>query len=323
MTCASLAFLLALVTDPNPPDDVRHEPAAPKPGAAVLVTARLPAGATQPALEYQAVAPGKYVRLGDPEYKQPWTRLPLRDDGQEGDAAARDGVYSVRVPGTVQQHRWLIRYRVVAVLKDGGAFQAPGPDDECPNYAWWCDAGPAAWTGTRDPGKTPPLTFSPEFLGTIQSLTLLARSEDVAKSQWDPGAHKQKQQGTLVYRGVAYDHIHYSNRGQGSAHISGKNKWGIKFSKGRNLPLLDPTGAPFPATFDSLNLNPGGSTPYLPVHRGISGLDEVMSMRAYRLAGVPSPTVTWVQWRVVSGEASTRATCGGSTWRSATWSPTC
>ena len=57
---------------------------------------------------------GKYVRLGDPEYKQPWTRLPLRDDGKEGDVAARDGVFSARVPGAVQRHRWLGRYRVVA-----------------------------------------------------------------------------------------------------------------------------------------------------------------------------------------------------------------
>ncbi len=283
--------------------DVRHEPAAPKPGAPVLVTARLPAGATRPFLETQAVAPGKYIRLGDPEYKGPWTRLPLRDDGQEGDVAARDGVYSVRVPGAVQRHRWLVRYRVVA----DGAFQAPKADDACPNFAWWCDAGPAAWTGTRDPGKTPPLTFSSEFLATLQSLTLLARAEDVAKSQWDPAAHKQKQQGTLVYRGVVYDHVQYSNRGQGSAHISGKNKWGIKFNPGRHLPLLDAAGATFPAAFDSLNLNPGGSTPYLPVHRGISGLDEVLSMRAYRLAGVPSPTSTWVQWRVVTGEAEVSA----------------
>ena len=38
-----------------------------------------------------------------------------------------------------------------------------------------------------------------------------------------------------------------------------------------------------------LNLNPGQSTPYLPVHRGISGLDQVLSLRTYPLAGVPSP----------------------------------
>ena len=251
----SLLLQVLLAAESAPPEDVRHEPAAPKPGTAVVVTAKLPVGATQPFLEYQAVAPGKYIRLTDPEYQQGWTKLPL--------TGGRDGVYSAKVPGTVQQHRWLIRYRVTAVLADRSAFRAPKADEECPNFAWWCDAGPAAWTGTRDPGKTPPLKFTPEFLGTLQSLTLLARSDDVAKSQWDPAFHKQKQQGTLIYKGLAYDHIKYSNRGQGSAHISGTNKWGIKFAKHHDLPLLDPSGAPFPAKFDSLNLNPGGSTPYL------------------------------------------------------------
>lgn len=129
---------------------------------------------------------------------------------------------------------------------------------------------------------------------------LLARREDVERSQWDPGAHKQKQAGTLVYRGVAYDHILYSNRGQGSAHIAGKNKWGLKFNNGHEVPFQDHDGIAFPAPLDGLNLNPGGSTPYLPVHRGISGMDEVVSMRAYRLGGVPSPPATWIQWRVVT-----------------------
>src|SRR6185436_16144455 len=99
-------------------------------------------------------------------------------------------------------------------------------------------------------------------------------------------------------------HIQYSNRGQGSAHIAGKNKWGLKFN-GRDVPLVDHDGVPFPSAFDTLNLNPGGSTPYLPVHRGISGLDEVMSLRAYRLAGVPAAQATWVQWRVVTSEKET------------------
>src|SRR5688500_20234523 len=123
--------------------DVRHEPASPKPGATVLVTARLPAGVTKPVLETQAVAPGKYIRLGDPEYKLPWTRLPLRDDGQEGDVAARDGVYSARVPGTAQRHRWLVRYRVVA----GGGFQVSKSDAACQIFWSWGEHGAAAWTG--------------------------------------------------------------------------------------------------------------------------------------------------------------------------------
>ena len=297
-------------------DNVRHEPLAPKPDTPVLITARLAEGTTKAVLKLQAVAPGKYVRKSDAEYEKDWTDLPMRDDGKEGDAKAGDGVFSVRVPASYQKHRWLLRYRIVATDGTGKVTQLPAADDPCPNFAWWCDAGPAAWTGSREPGKAPALTFSTAFLGTLQSMHLLARAEDVAKSQWDPGAHKQKQQGTIVYRGVVYDHIQYSNRGQGSAHIAGKNKWGLKFVRGREVPLVDHDGVQFPAPCDSLNLNPGGSTPYLPILRGVSGLDEVLCMRTYRLAGVPSPPATWIQWRVVSSveEVSAKDQYAGDLW---------
>ncbi|VTS01167.1 Uncharacterized protein OS=Caldilinea aerophila (strain DSM 14535 / JCM 11387 / NBRC 104270 / STL-6-O1) GN=CLDAP_17510 PE=4 SV=1: CotH [Gemmata massiliana] len=280
---------------------VQHEPVAPKPGASVLVTVRLAEGVTKPVLKLQLVAPGKYIRKGDAEYEKNWFDLTMRDDGKEGDAKAGDGVYSARVPATYQKHRWLVRYRVAAVGRDGKAIQAPEADDTCPNFAWWCDAGPAMWSGSREPGKAPVVKFPAAFLGTLQTIHLLARAEDVAKSQWDGNFHKQKQQGTLVYRGVVYDHIQYSNRGQGSAHIAGKNKWGLKFNRGHEVPFADHDDKPFPAACRGLDLNPGQSTPYLPVHRGIAGMDEVLSMRSYRLAGVPSPPATWVQWRVVTG----------------------
>ena len=48
---------------------VRHEPLQPKPDVAVLVTARMPKGATKATLKLQAVAPGKYVRKSDPAYE--------------------------------------------------------------------------------------------------------------------------------------------------------------------------------------------------------------------------------------------------------------
>ncbi|HYE99597.1 MAG TPA: choice-of-anchor X domain-containing protein, partial [Planctomycetota bacterium] len=319
LTCVALLSAQAVARPsaaPDPITQVRHEPAQPKAGVPVLVTARLAPGLTKPMLRLQAVAPGAYIRRSDPAYEKEWTDLPMRDDGRDGDAKAGDRVFSVRVSGTFQKHRWLLRYRVVASDAGGKTAVAPAADDPSPNFAWWCDNGPAAWTGAREPGKTPALTFSTAFQGTLQAMHLLARWEDVEKSQWNPGAHKQKQPGTLVYRGVVYDHILYSNRGQGSAHIAGKNKWGLKFNKGHDVPFFDHDGLPFPAPLDGLNLNPGGSTPYLPVHRGISGLDEVLSMRAYRLAGVPSPPATWVQWRVVDGpdEASATDQYEGDLW---------
>ncbi len=295
---------------------VRHEPARPTPGVPVVVTARPAAGATAATLKLQAVAPGKYVRKSDPAYETDWADLPMRDDGRDGDEKAGDGVFTARVPAAYQKHRWLVRYRVAATGADGKPVRLPAADDACPNFAWWCDAGPAPWVGARQPGKTPAVTYPAAFLATLQPLHLLARAEDVARSQWDGNAHKQKQEGTVVYRGVVYDHVRFSNRGQGSAHISGKNKWGLKFNKGHGVPFADHDGVPFTAPVAGLDLNPGGSTPYLPVLRGITGLDEVLSMRAYRLAGVPSPPATWVQWRVVDGtdEAGAKDQYEGDLW---------
>ncbi len=284
---------VGLVEPPKKPArtyDVQHQPIQPKPDAVVVVAARMPAGTTKAMLQLQAVAPGRYIRKSDPAYAKDWTELPMRDDG--------NGVFSVRVPAAWQKHRWLVRYRIVATDKAGKTTHMPAADETSPNFAWWCDAGPAAWAGTRDPGKTPMLNFSSEFLGTMQAMHLVAKGEDVTRSQWDGGFHRKRLLGTIVYRGVVYDHIQFSNRGQGSAHIAGKNKWGLKFNE-RTLPLQDHEGMPFPDAIRSLNLNPGGSTPYIPVFRGITGLDEVLSLRAYRLAGVPTPPATWVQWRVV------------------------
>ncbi len=295
---------------------VQHTPASPKPGEAVLVTARLAAGATKPMLKLQAVAPGKYVRKSDPAYEKDWVDFPMHDDGKEGDTKASDGIFTTRVPASFQKHRWLLRYRIAATGANGKSLRAPTADDTCPNFAWWCDGGPAAWSGSREPGKAMPSSFPTDFLRTLQALHLIAHADDVAKSQWNPGAHRQKQWGTVVYRGVVYDHIQYSNRGQGSAHIAGKNKWGLKFNRGHDVPFVDHDGIPCPASLNSLNLNPGQSTPYLPIHRGIAGLDEVLTLRAYRLAGVPSPFATWVQWRVVTGseEASAKDQFAGDLW---------
>ena len=315
----SLAFFLTgVIVSLGRADDmvVRHEPPQPKPGVPVLVTARLTDGTKKATLKLQAVEPGKYIRKTDPEFEKQWAELPMHDDGKDGDVMAGDGIFTTIVPAKHQQHRWLLRYRITSVDAAGKPVTAPAADDSCPNFAWWCDAGPAEWTGSRHPGKTPALKFSAEFLGTLQSLHLLAKMEDVAKSQWDGNFHKQKQQGTLVYRGVVYDHIQYSSRGQGSAHIAGKNKWGLKFNRGHNVPFLDHDGVSFPASIDSLNLNPGGSTPYLPILRGIGGFDETFSMRSYRLAGVPSAPITWVQWRVVTGaeEVSAKDQFQGDLW---------
>ncbi len=295
------------VTENLPPTiaGVAHLPSQPKSNEGVIVTAEVADsdGVESVTLLLQVVEPGKYIRKTDPNYETEWKSFPMRDDGRDGDTKASDGVFSVRLPPELQKHRRLYRYRITATDKGQRLNRAPFLDDPCPNFAWFCDDGAPAWTGASQPGKTPPITFSADFFQTLQTYRLIARHEDVARSQWDGGAHRQPFTAAFVYDGAVYDHITFHNRGQGSAHISGKNKWGLKFNRTHDVPLRDNSGRLYDDQWDSLNLNPGTYTPYIPVLRGIAGLDEAMSFKSYRLAGVPSPATQWVQWRVIDDAA--------------------
>jgi hypothetical protein len=101
----------------------------------------------------------------------------------------------------------------------------------------------------------------------------------------------------------------------------------IKFNRGHDLPFVDHDGVPFRAGWHELRLNPGTHNPFIPVLRGITGLDEVLSLRAYRLAGVPTPRRPGYSsgWspapRRCPPRTSTPATCGAPTWRWAACRP--
>ena len=284
--------------------EVRHEPAQPRSKQGVLVTAKVDAAqkVTAVRLQLQTVTPGEYIRRTDPAYEKNWASLDMKDDGQAGDAKANDGVFSVRVPAQQQKHRSLYRYRITATDDAGKTIVAPDAKESSPNFAWFCYDGVPAWTGAREPGK-PGRKFTAEFLNTIEPYHLIARAEDVATSQWDGNAHKKRFPGTFVYAGVVYDHIAFHNRGQGSAHISGKNKWGLKFNADHAVPLKDDAGKPYLTKWTGVDLNPGTHTPYLPVLRGIAGLDEALCFRSYQLASVPSSSTHWVHFRIIDGAA--------------------
>ena len=209
---------------------------------------------------------GGEMKSSFPKINGDWSVAPMRDDGREGDVRAGDGVFTAIVPATWQKHRRLVRYRVRATNAGAVSVSGPQEDDDSPNFAWFVFDGLPAWTGASHPGKTPEVTFSPEFLGTLPAYHLLARSADVAQSQWNGDANRRRFFGTLVYDGRVYDHIQFHNRGSGSAYISGKNKWGLKFNRAHELAARDIHGQRYESTWDSLNLNPGLSTPYEPVH---------------------------------------------------------
>ena len=289
--------------------EVSHQPAQPKSSEPVKVTARLSdeQGIRDATLQIQVVEPGAYVRKGDTAFQTNWITLPMHDDGRDGDLRAGDGVFTAVVNGDVQRHRRLIRYRISATGKSGITIRAPHADDSSPNFAWFVFDGLPPWTGASQPGRTAPVTFSTEFLATIPAYHLLARAEDVERSQWDGSANRRHFPGTLVHDGRVYDHIQFHNRGTGSAYISGKNKWGLKFNRAHEFAARDIHGRAYENAWDSLNLNPGLSTPYLPVHAGIAGLDEALSFRAFQLAGVPAANSHWVQWRVIDSAIESSA----------------
>ena len=298
-------------------EGVGHSPLQPKAGERVIVTARVgdPDGVVSVVLQIQAVEPGAYLRKSDADYEKRWQEFPMRDDGRDGDIVAGDGEFIAVVPAELQTHRRLVRYRIVATDGAGLKLRVPYSDDDCPNFAWFCYNGVPAWAGSSQPNKTPPLVFAPEFLTTLPVYQLIARHDDVERSQWDGGYNKRRLFGTFVYNGRVYDHVQFQNRGQASTYVSGKNKWGIHFNRAREFHALNSWGHAYAQPWDHLNLS-GCASPWVQINRGMAGMDEAVSFRAYQLAGVPSANTHWIHFRVLSRaeEASPKSQYEGDLW---------
>jgi hypothetical protein len=93
--------------------EVRHEPAVPLPGAPILVRARISDA------DGVASAEAVYQRDGTAEF----LRVPLRDDGQEGDREAGDGLYTGHLPGFAL--RTILNYYIEATDAAGQARRYP------------------------------------------------------------------------------------------------------------------------------------------------------------------------------------------------------
>lgn len=288
---------------------VTHTPAAPTSGQEVIVTAKVsdPDGVLDVRLEYQIVAPGAHVRLSDPAWQTVWNRVAMRDDGTAGDAAARDSIYSVTLPGALQQHRQLLRYRIIARDTQLSQTTSPHGDDPSANFAYFCYDGVPAWTAAVQPGVTAATTFPAATMGKIRPWHLLANPTDVQDCQTNPAYNDgvYRFEGTLVADGVVYDHVFYRVKGQYSTYNTGKNKWKFQFNTGRLLQMPDDYGLT-QTTIGTLNLS-SVIAPWLPFNRGLAGLDEAAFMRLSNLAGCPAPRSRFVNWRVIDAAAEAPA----------------
>jgi len=287
----------------TPPPNIRqvsHLPLEPGSSDPVTISAKVtdPDGVASVTLTYQVVDPGSYIRVSDAAYETNWTEVEMTDP--EGDAS-----YSAIIPA--QDHRDLIRYRIAIADSSGAAVTAPFDDDDQPNFAYFVYNGVPTWSGSNRPGVDPVVAFPAFILDDLPTYHLIADSSDVTTSQYNTGAASRRFSGTLVYDGVVYDHIEFKIRGEFSTYQSGKNKWRIFFNPARELEARDNFGKKYQERWDELTMNANAS-PWAAVNRGMSGLDEALSYRAFQIAGMASPNTNYLHFRVIDEAAEASAT---------------
>ena len=291
---------------------------------AVSVTVKVtdPDGVASVALQYQVVEPGDYFgrflkaandgspRL-DPRYDQGWTTIAMQDDGSGPDQTAGDDLFSALIPAAVNQHRRLVRYRMVVEDRLGASVQIPYADDPAYNFAYYVYDGPPTWTGSARPGVAPEVTYDFAELPAMATYQLLTTADQHQDAQHIPDAStggyagsEYLWTGTLVYHGQVYDQIRYRARGGVWRYSMGKNMWKFDFNRGHGFQADDDYGRPYATTWDKLNLSAviqQGN--YL--HRGEQGLFESVGFRLFDLAGVPSSNTNFVHFRIVENADQT------------------
>ncbi|MEM7385001.1 MAG: lamin tail domain-containing protein, partial [Verrucomicrobiota bacterium] len=281
---------------------VRHTPELPKSGESLTITAKVtdPEGLNEVNLQYQLVEPGDYIRASDERYQTEWTTVPMTDDGTGPDLTDGDHVFSVELPGALQAHRRLLRYRITAEDTAGHRIQVPYADDARLNFAAFTYDGAPGWTGADEPGVTPERFYPPEVTNALPIYHLISQEEDVLDCQYNSRYNNNiyRFEGTLIAYGEVYDHIRYRIRGQNATYNTGKNKWKFRFNRGQLYEGRDNFGRKYPVKARTLNFS-GLSTPWNPANRGMAGLDEALAFRMFQMTGIPSCDTNYFHYRVI------------------------
>ena len=302
----------SVYADNAPPQgrQVNHQPEQPRSGQAVQITAKVtdPDGVASVELQYQPNPPGGYLELSDPEYEQRWVSLPMKDTGVGADLFPGDAIYSAEIPGAIQAHRHLVRYRIV--VADQGARKATLPDagEPEPNFAYFVYDGVPAWSGAIQPkGTLPerntPVTFGTNVMERLPIYHLISKKESVREATWPTGneqywGDQYLWKGTLVYDGRVYDHIGYRARGGSWRYAMGKNMWKFDFNRGHDFEPRDNYGRKYDVPWRKLNLGACIQQGDYQ-HRGEQGMFESVGFRLFNLAGVEAPETHFVQLRIV------------------------
>ncbi|HUR20112.1 MAG TPA: lamin tail domain-containing protein, partial [Vicinamibacterales bacterium] len=293
---------------------VEHQPKQPSSTQPVTITAKVtdPDGVAAVVLQYQIIDPGAYIELTDAAYTNATNGISvaMTDAGSDGDLLAGDAVFTCVLPGALQVHRRLLRYRITVTDAGGRSVRVPYADDPQPNFAYFCYNGVPAWTGAVQPGNAGTngvaFTVPTEEMNRLPVYQLITKSNEFAEAiGWAPGLPNNKYTGdnylwtgTLVVDGEVYDHITFRCRGGVWRYSMGKNAMKFSLNRGHDLEVKDNWGRKLNAKWRRLsfraNIQQGD---YL--HRGEQGLFESVGYKLYDLAGANGLKNVQLQFRVI------------------------
>jgi hypothetical protein len=281
---------------------VSHSPKQPKSGQIVTVTAKVTDsdGVADVILSYQIVEPGGYINLKDSQYYTNWTEVTMHDDGIDGDKIVGDDIYSAQLPGSIQVHRRLIRYRITVTDNSGQALMVPYIDDPQPNFAYFVYDGVPPWYGAVRPGVTPTVEYDSNVMSSLPIYHLISKRSDVEACTWIEryGGSEYKWLGTFVYDGKVYDHIRYRARGGVWRYSMGKNMWKFDFNRGHSFQARDDYGNKYKTKWDKLNfsacIQQGDYQ-----HRGEQGMFEAATFKLFNMMGVEASKTNWLHFRII------------------------
>jgi hypothetical protein len=281
---------------------VTQTPTSPKSGEAVTISAKItdPDGVAEATLLYQLVNPGDYIALSDERYATEWTSVPM----QAG--AAGTDTYTAIMPGELQTHRRLVRYRIMTSDTPAAAIQVPYVDDPQPNFAYFVYDQVPSYTG-KATTSAEPVTYSPETLSVVPVYQLITTRDHHESAQYIPdasgssyGGSDYRWEGTMVYDGRVYDHIRYRARGGVWRYAMGKNMWKFDFNRGHRFQARDDYGSKYKTEWDKVNfsacIQQGDFN-----HRGEQGLFESTGFKLFNLSGVEAPRTHFLHFRIIEG----------------------
>lgn len=292
----------AVFTYNTPPliESVGHAPRSPKSGEPVVITVLIDDtdGIQSLRLLYQVVEPGAYIGIGDAAYADNWTAVEMQFSADHG--------YQATLPGSLQRHRRLVRYRIQATDKLGNRVDAPMPDDPQPNFAYFVYDGMPAWTASIQGDNNGRTAYDFNAMRPVAVYHVLAKQTDVADAMFMPPSgwaagymgNDYPWRGTFVYNGVVYDHILFRARGGRDRYATGKTSWKIAFNRGHYFQAHDNYGRPYRTQWDKLNLN-AIIQQVQRRRRGEQGMFESMTYRMFDLAGVEAPFTHYAHLRVI------------------------